>query len=192
MLCPRPRYSRPPAEGGHGRAPLQSLLTERDVALRVEALAEEIAPRLRPGAVAVPLLLGGIWFAADLTRALHRRGVDLACDALWLSSYGDARTSRGRVEVRAGLQTDVRGRQVLVIDDVLDTGLSLQEAARILAEAGAEEVLTCVFARKAGAPEDGCDFAAWEAPDLFLVGYGMDEQGLGRGRPDIGALDGKG
>lgn len=169
----------------------ERLLAADEVARRVDAVADALATRLRPDAVAVCLLTGGLWFAADLTRALYARGLDLAFDALWLASYGDAQTTSGRVSVRAGLQRDVAGRQVLIIDDVLDTGLSLEAAAKIVADAGAAEVITCVFARKALAETRGgrCDFAAWEAPERYLTGYGMDMSGRGRGRPDIVALD---
>ena len=112
-------------------------------------------------------------------------------DALWLASYGDERASLGRCEVRADLQRPLVGRRALVVDDVCDTGLSLSEAARLVRDAGASEVLTAVFARKpwlkARAIEP--EFVAWEAPPRFLVGYGMDAGGRLRGLPYIGALD---
>lgn len=167
------------------------LLTEAEIAARVEALAADIAPRVDDQTVAVCLLTGGIWFTADLTRALARRGRNLRFDALWLSSYKDARSSSGRCQVRADLQRPLEGRRALILDDVFDTGLSLSEAARLVKDAGASEVLTCVFARKPWprprAPEP--DFVGWEAPDRFLVGYGLDHQGALRGLPDICALD---
>jgi hypoxanthine phosphoribosyltransferase len=167
------------------------LLSEAEVATRVADLAQRLAPRLRDDAVAVCLLIGGLWFAADLTRALARLGRHLAFDALWLASYGDEKTSRGRCQVRADLQRPIAGRQALVIDDVVDSGLSLSEAARLVRDAGASEVITCVFARKpwptprVREPE----FAAWDAPPRFLVGYGMDNAGRLRELPHIGAAD---
>jgi hypoxanthine phosphoribosyltransferase len=167
------------------------LLSEAEVAARVEALAAKIAPRVDDETVAICLLTGGLWFCADLTRALSRLGRNVAFDALWLASYGDARASRGRCEVRADLQRPLVGRTALVVDDVFDTGLSLSEAARLTKDAGAAEVLTCVFASKpwptARAIEP--DFVAWDAPARFLVGYGMDAAGAYRGLPYIGALD---
>ena len=105
-----------------------ALLSAQAIAERVEALAAEIAPAVTDDTVAVTLLTGGLWFAADLTRALARGGRHLKFDALWLASYGDTHASKGRCEVRAGLQRPVKGRQVLVIDDVFDSGLSLREA----------------------------------------------------------------
>jgi hypoxanthine phosphoribosyltransferase len=172
------------------RAPVQ-LLDEREVAARVDALAQRLAPQIDDGTVAVCLLTGGLWFCADLTRALARAGRHVAFDALWLASYGDDRASRGRCEVRADLQRPIDGRTALVVDDVFDSGLSLSEAARLVRDAGAARVLTCVFARKPWPTPRVIepDFVAWEAPARFLVGYGMDAGGLWRGLPFIGALD---
>jgi hypoxanthine phosphoribosyltransferase len=167
------------------------LLSEAEIATRVEALARIVAPRTDDETVAVCLLTGGLWFCADLTRALSRMGRNLGFDALWLASYGDARASMGRCEVRADLQRPLAGRRALVVDDVFDTGLSLSEAARLVRDAGAAEVLTCVFASKPWPTKRAIepDFVAWEAPARFLVGYGMDASGAYRGLPYIGALD---
>src|SRR5437764_7093320 len=167
------------------------LLPADEVAARVEALAQVIAPQIDDQTVAVCLLTGGLWFCADLTRALSRAGRNVAFDALWLASYGDARASMGRCEVRADLQRPLAGRTALVVDDVFDTGLSLSEAARLVRDAGASRVLTSVFARKPWPTQRAIepDFVAWEAPARFLVGYGMDASGAYRGLPYIGALD---
>jgi len=167
------------------------LLDQEQIALRVEALAKVIAPKIDDDTVAVCLLTGGIWFAADLTRALARAGRSVRFDALWLSSYRDERASLGRCEVRADLQRPMAGRKALIVDDVFDTGLSLSEAVRLVADAGASEVWTAVFARKPW-PEQRAlepDFVAWEAPTRFLVGYGMDDGGKHRGLPYVGAMD---
>lgn len=172
-------------------APPAVLLPETEVASRVEALARAIAPHVDDETVAVCLLTGGLWFCADLTRALSRLGRNLGFDALWLASYGDARASMGRCEVRADLQRPLAGRTALVVDDVFDTGLSLSEAARLVRDAGAAKVMTCVFARKPWPTPRAIepDFVGWEAPARFLVGYGMDSAGAYRGLPYIGALD---
>ena len=128
---------------------------------------------------------------ADLTRALARLGKMVAFDAIWLASYGDAKASRGRCQVRADLQRPLAGRQALVVDDVVDSGLSLSEAARLVRDAGAREVITCVFARKPWPRRRAIepDLAAWDAPARFLVGYGMDRAGQFRGLPYIAAVD---
>jgi hypoxanthine phosphoribosyltransferase len=167
------------------------LLSQAEVARRVAALAARIAPRIDDETVAVCLLTGGLWFCADLTRALAALGRHVRFDALWLASYRDERVSSGRCEVRADLQRPLIGRKALVVDDVFDTGLSLSEAARLVRDAGAAEVLTAVFARKPWPTPRALepDFVAWEAPARFLVGYGMDAGGRYRGLPYIAALD---
>jgi len=167
------------------------LLSESEVAERVEALAGRIAPRIDDETVAVCLLTGGLWFCADLMRALARAGRHVRFDALWLASYGDERASLGRCEVRADLQRPLSGRRALIVDDVFDTGLSLSEAARLVRDAGAAEVLTAVFASKPWPKPRAIqpDFVAWDAPMRFLVGYGMDHAGQYRGLPYVGALD---
>jgi hypoxanthine phosphoribosyltransferase len=170
---------------------LETLLAADDVAARVEALADRLAPRLGDGAVGICLLMGGMWFAADLTRALARRGRPLVYDALWLSSYGQGTESAGACQHLAGPQKSLVGKQVLIIDDVADSGVSLQEAVHIIRAGGAAEIVTCVFARK---PAPGVrtiepDDFAWDAPARFLVGYGMDHAGRYRDLPYIAAAD---
>jgi hypoxanthine phosphoribosyltransferase len=167
------------------------LLSQAQVAEKVKSVARRLAPLTDEATVAVCLLTGGLWFAADLTRALARLGRFLAFDALWLASYGDDQTSGGDCEVRAGLQRPLARRRVLIIDDVIDTGLSLAQAARLIEAAGASEIRSVVFARKPwpGPRAMEPDFVAWEAPPRFLVGYGMDKAGRFRGLPYVGAGD---
>ena len=167
------------------------ILSAEEVAAVVERMADVIAPRIDDETVAVCLLTGGLWFAADLTRALAQRGRHPLFDAMWLASYQDARASTGTVLVRAGLQRSVEHRRVLIMDDVFDSGLSLRESVRILTESGAAEVLCAVFARKPW-PKPRLiepDFVGWEAPPRYLVGYGMDAAARYRGYPDVRAMD---
>lgn len=165
------------------------LLTPEDIAVRVDRCAAELAPRVRDGDwTAVVIMLGATPFAADLMRALSKYGADPAFDAIWLESYHDARESSGRVAIRADVSRQVAGRGVILVDDVFDTGRTLAFARQHLISQGAREVLTCVFARKPEAAPDGLDVWAWEAPDRYLVGYGMDDAGKWRGLPYLGAV----
>jgi hypoxanthine phosphoribosyltransferase len=175
---------RPPPEA-------EVLLTGAEVAAVVRRMADEIAQTLDDDAVVACLLTGAIWFAADLMRALAALDVHPLFDALWLASYGDARQSRGQIEMRAGLQRPVGGRQVLILDDVLDSGLSLAAARGHALAAGAATVLTAVFARKPWPAARALtpDFVGWEAPARFLAGYGLDDKGRFRGLDSIIALD---
>ena len=171
--------------------PREVLLTESGVAEAIEVLGARIAPEIDDDWVLVCLLTGGLWFAADLMRSLARLDRHPIFDALWLASYHDARRTSGRVEIRAGLQRSVKGRKVMILDDVLDSGLSLAAACELVREAGASHVATAVFAEKPWpqARSVKADFVAWHAPARFLVGYGMDDGGRYRGLPAVEAVD---
>lgn len=158
---------------------------------RIDTLADRLAPRLTGDWTALNILIGATPFTSDLMKALARRDIHPVLDALWLESYRDARESSGRVVVRADIAREVKGRGVLIIDDVFDTGRTLAFARTHLLAKGAREVITCALARKPWAPEgdDNVDFHAFDAPPRYLVGYGMDDAGLYRGLPFIGALD---
>lgn len=166
------------------------LLDEASLQARVHSLAERLAPRMSGDWTAVTILLGATPFTTDLMRHLTAFDIHPMLDAIWLESYRDERESSGRVLVRADLQRSVKGRGVLLIDDVFDTGRTLAFAKEHMLAKGACEVLTCVFARKPKAPQEGLDAWAYDAPDRFLVGYGMDDAGLYRGLPYLGAVKG--
>jgi hypoxanthine phosphoribosyltransferase len=165
------------------------LVPAADVAARIDVITAEMAARLDEDAVLVGLLQGAFIFMADVIRGLARHGAVPATDFLWLSSYGDGRES-GRLNVVADLQKSVAGRQVVIVDDVYDTGRTLQFAIKHLEAKGAREVMTCLLARKPLA--DGLEDPTWcgfSLGDRFLVGYGLDDAGKMRGLPDICALD---
>jgi len=168
-----------------------TVLSEADLMARIDDLADRLAPRLSGEWTAINILIGATPFTSDLMKALARRDVHPVLDALWLESYRDARESSGRVVVRADIARQVKDRGVLIIDDVFDTGRTLAFARTHLLAKGAREVITCALARKPWAPEgeENVDFHAFDAPGRYLVGYGMDDAGLYRGLPYIGALD---
>ena len=168
-----------------------TVLSEADLMARIDDLAKRLAPRLTGEWSAINILIGATPFTSDLMKALARLDIHPVLDALWLESYRDARESSGRVVVRADIARQVKDRGVLIIDDVFDTGRTLAFARSHLLAKGAREVITCALARKPWAPEgeDNVDFHAFDAPGRYLVGYGMDDAGLYRGLPYIGALD---
>ena len=167
------------------------ILSEADLMARVDELADRLAPRLTGDWTAVSILIGATPFTSDLMKALARRDVHPILDVLWLESYRDARESSGRVVVRADVSRPVEGRVMLLIDDVFDTGRTLEFAKHHLLAKGAREVITVALTQKPWAPRgaDGVDYCAFDSPGRFLVGYGMDDAGLYRGLPYIGALD---
>ncbi|MHA7858649.1 MAG: phosphoribosyltransferase [Henriciella sp.] len=170
---------------------IETILSEADLMARIDDLAKRLAPSLQGEWTAINILIGATPFTSDLMKALARLDIHPILDALWLESYRDARESSGRVVVRADIAREIKGRGVLIIDDVFDTGRTLEFAKSHLLAKGAREVITCALARKPWAPEGetNVDFHAFDAPGRFLVGYGMDDAGLYRGLPYIGALD---
>ena len=161
------------------------LYSERDIARRVKAVAADIvAGSLRPD-IAVPVLTGAYVFAADLLRALAHQGLDLPVEFIWLRSYGPDEAA-GDVTVLKAPGEIVRGRTVLLIDGVLDSGATLARAKDLLDEVGVAAIMTAVAVTKPHPhPAAKADFIGFESGPEFLFGYGMDRAGLGRGLPDI-------
>jgi hypoxanthine phosphoribosyltransferase len=170
-------------------AHLRILLSAEDIAARVDALADALAPRMTESWTLVALLQGAIPFAADLLRALAARGVHPILDSLWLESYRDARESSGKVVVRADISRPIEGRHALIVDDVFDSGRTIAYARAHLMAKGARGTLACAFVRKPQAVNEPIDAIGWDAPDDFLVGYGMDDKGRYRGLPYIAAIE---
>jgi hypoxanthine phosphoribosyltransferase len=170
---------------------MRTLFSEPVIRARTAALADEIA-RVIPGDfLMAPVLTGAFIFSADLLRALHALGRDPSVDFVQLSSYGGARASSGVVTLLKDFSTPLEGRDVLLIDDVLDTGRSLHFAKNMALDRGARSARICVLVRKAtGRSADiDADFVGFEAgADDFIVGYGMDDNGRKRGLPYIGVM----
>jgi len=166
------------------------MLSAEDIAARVDTLAGDLAPRMQGDWTMVALLQGAIPFAADLMRALALRDVHPIFDSLWLESYRDARESSGKVVVRADISRPIDGRAALIVDDVFDSGRTIAFARAHLIAKGAVSALACAFVRKPQAANEPIDAIGWDAPDAFLVGYGMDDRGRYRGLPHIAAIEG--
>jgi hypoxanthine phosphoribosyltransferase len=165
------------------------LFSEGDIAARVSALAAAIAVADPRPDIAAPILVGGFVFAADLVRALSRHGLDLQVDILWLRSYSAKRESGGTVSMILGPNEAARGKNVLVIDGVLDFGRTLMKARDLYLAAGAASVTTVVAVDKSR--KDAvlrADYTAFTGVSGFIVGYGMDDAGEGRGLPYIGVM----
>lgn len=171
---------------------MRVLHTEEAVARRIDALADDIARACGGDFLMAPVLTGAFVFAADLLRALYRRGADPDVDFVQLSSYGGARTSSGVVKLLKDFSVPLTGRRVLLVDDVLDTGRSLHFAKNMVLDAGAIDAKICVLVRKStGRSADiEADFVGFEAgADDFIIGYGMDNDGRQRGLPTISVVN---
>ena len=168
---------------------LSQLFSEAEIAARVNALATEIASgRLRPD-IALPILAGSFVFAADLLRDLAKQGLVLPIEFIWLRSYAASRRG-GEISVLVGPPEDLHGKTVLLIDGVLDRGHTLAKARELLLEQEAATVLTAVVVDK-GHPLAAfrADYAAFSGVADFIVGYGMDDAGFGRGLPYIAKVE---
>lgn len=160
------------------------------ISARLEELAVEIAARQLSGLLVVAVLKGSFVFAADLIRALHRVGLAPEVDFITLSSYRKSTTSSGQVSILRDLDLDVAGRNVLIVDDVLDSGRTLAFAKDLIAARGAHSVTTCVLLEKRThrAVNVRADFRAFECPEVFVVGYGMDVAHRFRELPFVGRV----
>ncbi len=165
------------------------LFSTEAIAARIAGLAGEIRDAgFGERLLVVAVLKGGFVFAADLIRALHHAGVSPEVDFMSLSSYRAGTASSGTITVLRDLETDVAGRQVLIVDDILESGRTLAWAKRLLGERGAARVGLAVLLDKPGhrAAEIEADFVGFACPDLFVVGFGMDMGHAYRELPYIG------
>jgi len=162
-----------------------------EIATRVDEMAAELAAKLPPDTLVVSVLKGSFVFAADLIRALSHTGADWAMDFLTLSSYGTATETTGRVRLVRDIVDEVRGRDVLLVDDILESGFTISFAKNLLGERGARRVWVCTLLDKPHKRRTGlkADFVGFEAGDEFLVGYGLDWAHRFRGLPYIGVVE---
>jgi hypoxanthine phosphoribosyltransferase len=166
------------------------LIPREQIERRVQELGRDIAAVYgeRPeGLVIAAILSGSIIFLADLIRCLPFK---MRLGLMTVSRYRGATTSGGETRLIQDLSEDIAGRDVLVVDDILDSGGTLREVKRQLASRGPASLRTCVLLRKtAKAPKDvTADFVGFEIEDVFVVGYGLDYDGQYRNWPDIGVL----
>ena len=172
-------------------ATIRKLFDETEIALRVEALAREIAHTLPDVFTIVGVLKGSFVFVADLIRALHELGCEPRVEFLRLSSYGHAKESSHEIKLLGEVPEVIECRDVLLVDDILDTGLSLDFAKALLHEHGTAKVWTCTLVDKPCRREIDftADFVGFTVGDVFVVGYGIDYAERYRQLPYIGAID---
>jgi hypoxanthine phosphoribosyltransferase len=138
--------------------------------------------------VLLSVLKGGTWFLADLIRAI---ALPLAVDFMSISRYGGADESLGRVRILKDLDEDIGGRDVLVVEDIVDTGLTLSYLLAALRARDPASVEVCALLDKSVrriAPLD-VRYVGFDCPDRFVVGFGLDFRERYRSLPDIVAVD---
>jgi hypoxanthine phosphoribosyltransferase len=164
----------------------QILFSAEQIQERVRMMARAIASAPLVPDIAMPILVGGFVFAADLLRALSWEGVPMDVEMIWLRSYGDKRVS-GAISMIAGPSEQIAGRHVLVIDGVLDAGRTIAKAVSLIQAAGAASVQVAVMLDKQRRDAVAkADYIGFTVGNDFVIGYGMDDAGRYRGLPYIG------
>ncbi|MEZ5691326.1 MAG: hypoxanthine phosphoribosyltransferase [Rickettsiales bacterium] len=169
---------------------IKILFSAEEINLRVSELAVDISKKVAKDIMVISLLKGSFVFAADLIRALHSNGVQPQVDFMTLSSYGNNMTSSGKVEIIRDIVEDVKGRDVLIIDDIFESGNTLAFAANLIKERQARDVKIAIMLQKIGkaTAKVKADFVGFEIDDKFVVGYGLDYANYYRELPYIGFI----
>ena len=163
------------------------LITEQQLARRIRRLSAEIENDFRGReTVVVSLLSGTVMFLADLIRHLS---IPMRLDFIGVSSYGSGTTS-GELIFTKELRIDVRGRDVLLVDDILDTGRTMKRVIAKLRPLKPRRIKTCVLLDKPARRVEKvrADYVGFGIPDLFVIGYGLDYAERYRNLPFVGVL----
>lgn len=150
------------------------LLSEGEIEKAVSRLANEISADYEGQEILlVGILKGAFIFLADLARLIS---VPVQLDFIAVSSYGSATKTSGVVRIMKDLDTDIRGRHVLIVEDIVDTGLTLNYLTKNLLARGPASLEVCTLLDKEipGKAEVGIKYVGFKIPNVFVVGYGLD------------------
>ena len=164
------------------------LFTEAQIQVKLRELAKEIETDYAgKDILIVGILRGAVMVMADLARALNRH---LEMDWMAVSSYGSGTKSSGVVRILKDLDTDITNRHVLVVDEIIDTGLTLSWLVSNLASRNPASLEICTLLRKPEASQMDVPvrYVGWDIPNEFVVGYGLDYNERYRNLRDIGTL----
>lgn len=167
---------------------MQVLISAEAIERRVRALAEEIRRDHPDGVHMIGVLKGAFMFLADLLRAIE---ADVSVDFLAVSSYGASTRSSGQVRLLKDLDAAIDGRAVLIVEDIVDTGLTLLYLQEVLHARGPRSLRTvCLLDKPARRKVDvKVDYVGFTIPDTFVVGYGLDHGERYRNLPHIGVIE---
>ena len=164
------------------------LLTKEQIDERVKEMGKTLTEDYKgKDLVVVILLKGAAWFATDLTRAID---LPLRVDFMVASSYGNGTSTSGNVKVKLDISEDIKGKDVLVIDDIIDSGVTFAAISDMLRQYKPATLKTAALCDKAERRINGlkADYVGFKIPDEFVVGYGLDYAGDYRNLPYIGVL----
>ena len=166
----------------------QVLLTKEQIAKRVEEIGKQITADYKgKDMIEVVVLEGAAWFATDLTRAID---LPLRVDFMVASSYGNGTSTTGNVKVKLDVSENIAGKHVLLIDDIIDSGVTFAAISDMLRQNKPASLKTVALCDKAERRINGmeADYVGFKIPDEFVVGFGLDYAGDYRNLPYIGVL----
>jgi len=164
------------------------LVTREQLAQRVKELGQQISEDyFGKDLTVIGILKGSVLFMSDLIREIN---VPMNIDFMSVSSYGSGTESSGNVRILKDLDSNISGRHVLIVEDIIDSGLTMKYLLNNLASRGAASLRVCTLLDK---PERRlvpikADYTGFDIPNEFVVGYGLDYSQLYRNLPDIGVL----
>jgi len=168
---------------------MYTLLTTEQLSEGIERLARDVRQAYGNAPLTiVGVLTGSVVVVSDLIRRLEGA---VRLSMVWASSYRGPATRAGRLDLRLDLLPDLTGQHVLLVDDIFDSGRTLEAIVTDLRGRGAASVRSLVLLRKTGRAEVTIqpDFVGFDIPDLFVVGYGLDYDGAWRHLPHVAALE---
>ncbi|MDD2207542.1 MAG: hypoxanthine phosphoribosyltransferase [Aminobacterium sp.] len=163
------------------------LLSEETIQERVKEIATEISKEYAgEELVTVGILKGAVVFLSDLIRHIDK-DVDVIMEFMAVSSYGDSTKTSGIVKIIKDMDTSIKGKNVLIVEDIVDTGLTLSYLIRMMQERQPKSVRVCVLLDKEERRKVPVkvDYKGFDIPDKFVVGYGLDYAGKWRNLPSI-------
>ena len=168
---------------------IEVLFSASAIARRNLELAKGIAAHDYHDLLVISVLKGSFIFAADLIRAMHDAGLSPEVEFIFISSYG-AGTESGEVRVLRDIDNEVAGRDVLLIDDILESGKTLKFARELMLSRGARSCSIAVLLdkRMRRKTDLDADYVGFDCPDYFVVGYGMDVGHAFRELPFVGVV----
>ncbi len=150
------------------------LFSEEEIKRRVKELGREITEDMKDIKPHVVGILKGAWmFMADLVREIE---LDITCDFITISSYGDQMTSSGEVQIVTDLSIPIKGKDILLVEDIVDSGVTIYHLINMLKEKQPNSIRLCAFLDKKEARkvDVNIDYVGFECPNKFVVGYGLD------------------
>ena len=164
---------------------MEILISEEDMKNRIREMAEQINRDYRgKSLLVVGILKGAVLFYSDLVRQLD---MDVSFDFMTISSYGNSTESTGEVKIRKDLDTSIVDKNVLIVEDIIDTGLTLTNLRDVLRTRRPASLKICCMLDKPSRRkvEIKPDYCCYEIPDKFVIGYGLDYAQQGRQLKDV-------